>query len=154
MGSLGDDGSQYAAGAGREVEERGKPAGWAGAAVGQLGNRSCGPARIITGFLPAGGFLPQAKRLPVAGFPGSRDVGATGTRLRLAGVRPRSGDEPGAGQERYADHKRDGRPDQVMSLMNAPHHEMQRVRCAGHVENPGDDRQDASGKTSVFASHR
>src|SRR6266436_3235043 len=30
-----------------------------------------------------------------------------------------------------------------MSLMNAPHHEMQRVRCAGHVENPCDDRQDA-----------
>src|SRR5260370_32246344 len=30
-----------------------------------------------------------------------------------------------------------------MPLMNAPHHEMQRVRCAGHVENPCDDRQDA-----------
>src|SRR5204863_997255 len=53
------------------------------------------------------------------------------------------GGEPGADQERYADHKRDGRPDQVMSLMNAPNHEMQRVRCAGHVENPGDDRQDS-----------
>jgi hypothetical protein len=51
----------------------------AGAAVGQLGNRSCGPARIITGFLPTGGFLRQAKRLPGAGFPGSRDVGATST---------------------------------------------------------------------------
>ena len=79
VGSLGDDGSRYAAGAGREVEERGKPADWAGAAVGQLGNRSCGPARIITGFLPASGFLQQAKRLPVAGFPSSRDVGATST---------------------------------------------------------------------------
>ena len=77
VGSLGDDGSQYAAGAGREVEERGKPADWARAAVGQLGNRSCGPARIITRFLPAGGFLEQAKRLHAAGLPSSRDVGAT-----------------------------------------------------------------------------
>jgi hypothetical protein len=65
---------------GGEVEERGKPAGWAGAAVGQLGNRSCGPARIITGFLPAArGFLQRAKRLQAAGFASSRDVGATGT---------------------------------------------------------------------------
>src|SRR5437867_1646857 len=30
-----------------------------------------------------------------------------------------------------------------MSLMDAAHHEMQRVRCAGQVEDPCDDRQDA-----------
>jgi hypothetical protein len=60
-----------------------------------------------------------------------------------AGVQPRPGGEPGTGQERYADHKGDGCPDQVMSLMNAANHEMQRVRCAGQVENPCDDRQDA-----------
>src|SRR5690242_13296906 len=30
-----------------------------------------------------------------------------------------------------------------MSLMDAPHHEMQRVRRVGHVENPCDDRRDA-----------
>jgi hypothetical protein len=100
VGSLGEDGGQYAAGAGREVEERGEPAGWAGAAVGQLGNRSCGPARIITGFLPAGGFLQQAKRLPVAGSrargmwelaaarPG-RMATSESASLRLAGVQPR-----------------------------------------------------------------
>ena len=82
---------------------------------------------------------PSARR----GLPELAGCGSYKHRLRLAGVRPRSGDEPGAGQERYADHKRDGCPDQMMSLMNAPHHEMQRVRCAGHVENPCDDRQDA-----------
>ncbi len=58
------------------------------------------------------------------------------------GVRSRPGGEPGAGQEHYAGHKRDARPDRVMSLMDAPNHEMQRVRCAGQVENPRDDRQD------------
>jgi hypothetical protein len=40
-------------------------------------------------------------------------------RLAAGGATPPGG-EPGAGQERYADHKRDGRPDQVMSLMHAP----------------------------------
>jgi hypothetical protein len=58
--------------------------------------------------------------------------------FRNAGAAP----EP----ERYAGHKRDGRPDQVMSLMHAPNHEMHRVRCAGHVDNPGDDRQDSQNR--------
>ena len=70
-----------------------------------------------------------------AGFPGSRDVGACcgaaeedgrGRERGLrsaAGIHPRPGDEPGAGQERYADHERDGRTDQVMSLMDAANHE-------------------------------
>src|SRR6266542_5375675 len=73
-----------------------------------------------------------------------RTVTSQSAGFRLAaGVQPRPGGEPGTGQERYADHKGDGRPDQVMSLMNAPQHEMQGVRCAGQVENPCDDRQDA-----------
>jgi len=98
--------------------------------------------------IPARRRLPPTGQAPAGrGLPGSRDVGATSPRWRLiSGVRPRSGDEPGTGQERYAGHKRDGRPDQVMSLMDAAHHEMQRVRCAGHVENPCDDRQNADGR--------
>ena len=72
VGSLGDDGGQFAADAGREVDERGEPAGWAGAAVGQLGNRSCGAGQAhhkIPAAVPAGGLLQQPSALPGAGFP-------------------------------------------------------------------------------------
>lgn len=60
------------------------------------------------------------------------------------GARPgaRPGGEPGADQQGHAGHKRDGRPDLMVSVMNAADHEMQRVRGAGYIENPGDNRQD------------
>ncbi len=77
------------------------------------------------------------------GEPAGEDGHERERQLAASGSSAPPGGEPGAGQERYAGHKRDGRPDQVLSLMNAPHHEMQRVRCAGQVENPCDDRQDA-----------
>ena len=104
MGSLGDDGGQFAADAGREVDERGEPAGWAEAAVGQLGNRSCGAGQAhhkIPAAVPAGGLLQQAKRPARRGlpeFPGIWELtaarpGRTATSesasLRLAGVQPR-----------------------------------------------------------------
>jgi hypothetical protein len=41
-----------------------------------------------------------------------------------------------ANQEPDAGHKRDARPDQMMALMDAPNHEMQRVRRAGQENRP------------------
>jgi hypothetical protein len=98
-GSLGDDGSQYAAGAGREMGEREEPGRCSRAAVGQLGNRSCGPVRIITRFLPpaASSSRPSACRSRAPGLAGcgsqEHPLAANGSSTPLW---PRTRRRPGA----------------------------------------------------------